>query len=231
MIELPRGNRIVDRVLDLGMTQVFRNARVERIARSQITTSERRTMLTVDFPLSALFSIVGTFADGTTAEITTIGAEGFVEIDSALRHDIALRTSICLVEGSVLRLPVEDFRRDLIHHQAFADVVYHAVRVRSFMTEQLALCAIRHSTEERLARWLLLATYKMNVDAITLTQEAMSGLLGTRRATISAAAAAIQQSGAIRYVRGRIAILDRASLLAQSCACFEECKHVLDLVL
>ena len=227
----PAGNRIFDRAAQLGLGQIFRNARLQNLRRSDVATSECSQMLTVDFPVTALMSIVGTFADGSTAEITTIGPEAFVEIDSALRHDIALRTSLCLVEGSVIRLPVSDFQRALIEHSKFADLVYHAVRVRAFMTEQMALCGIHHSTEQRLARWLLLATYKLNIDAITITHESISGLLGTRRASISVAAKAIQDTHAIRYVRGRIEIADRDALVSWSCPCYDECRHALELAL
>jgi hypothetical protein len=227
----PRGNRIFDRVAQLGLTEIFRNARLEMLQRSETTTSESRSMYSVDFPVTALLAIVGTFPDGTTAEITTIGSEGFVEIDSALRHDIALRTSMCLVEGSVIRLPIGDFQRAVVEESAFADLIYHAVRVRSFMTEQLALCGIHHTTEQRFARWLLLATHKLDTNVITITQESVSGLLGTRRASISIAATAIQKAGAIRYVRGRIEILNRDALKALSCPCYDECKNALEMVL
>src|ERR1700722_10694322 len=230
-MSFPRGNRIFDRVAQLGLTEIFRNARLEVLQPSETTTSESRTMRSVDFPVTALLAVVGTFPDGSTAEITTIGAEGFVEIDSALRQDIALRTSMCLVEGTVIRLPIGDFQRAIVEEPAFADLVYHAVRARSFVTEQLTLCGIHHTTEQRFARWLLLATHKLDTNLITITQESVSGLLGTRRASISLAATAIQKAGAIRNVRGRIEIVDRSALEALSCPCYEECKNVLEMEL
>ena len=228
---LPTGNRIFDRARDLGLTAVCESARVVTTTRAQIITTERRSMQSVDFPVSALFSIVGAFEDGTTAEITTIGQEGFVEVDAALHYQIALRTSVCLVSGDCIQLTLEEFQSALSRYQQFADLVYHAVRVRGFMTEQLTLCGIRHSVEQRLARWLLLATYKLASDELEITQEVIAGILGARRAGISEAAAAMARSGAIEYSRGRIMVKDRSALQGLSCSCYALCRDEIESLL
>jgi hypothetical protein len=50
---------------------------------------------------------------------------------------------------------------------------------------------------------------------LMMTQELLAGLLGVRREGVTAAALRLQASGAIRYSRGRIDILDRAMLALQ----------------
>jgi hypothetical protein len=54
-----------------------------------------------------------------------------------------------------------------------------------------------------------------------MTHDALARVLGTRRASISGAAAAFQRNGAIRYERGTIAILNRKKLEADTCECYE----------
>ena len=227
-MELPRGNRILDRVAGTDLVAIMQNAQIVSLPVAQLTTVHDRQMVTVDFPVTALLSVIGTFADGSTAEITTVGAEGFVEIDAALRHSVAKRTSICLFAGEVVRIPVADFQRGLREEPDFADLVYHAIRARAFVTEQLAVCGALHSTDQRLARWLLLTMYKLGSPVFPITQDSIASLLGTRRASISIAAKAIAQSGAIRYSRGTMTVIDRDLLLKWSCECFEDCLNAIE---
>jgi hypothetical protein len=54
-----------------------------------------------------------------------------------------------------------------------------------------------------------------------MTHDALARVLGTRRASISGAAAAFQRTGAIRYERGIISIVNRKQLEADACECYE----------
>jgi CRP-like cAMP-binding protein len=227
MIILPAGNRILDNVLRAGL-ELFPSARIVALPRSEITTRYDQLMACVDFPITALLSIVDVLPDGSTAEITTTGKEGFVEIDAALHHDTAMRSSMCLCPGEVVRVSLSDFQRALSDSSVFADSAYHAVRTRSFLTEQLTVCAMRHDANERLARWLLLYAYKQNASTIEITHEAAAGLLGTRRATMSTAAQFLQQSGAIEYNRGVVEIVNHAALESLSCSCYAICRKAID---
>jgi CRP-like cAMP-binding protein len=230
-MELPSGNRILDRVAGSHLAPIMHNARIVTLPVAQLTTVHDRPMQTVDFPITALLSVLGTLADGSTAEITTVGSEGFVEIDAALHHAVAKRTSICLFAGDVVRIPVADFQRGLREEPDFADLVYHAVRARAYVTEQLTMCGVLHSTEQRLARWLLLTMYKLRSPVFPITQESIAGLLGTRRASISVAAKAMSDAGAVRYSRGMITVLDPAALAARSCECYEDCRGTIEELL
>jgi len=90
---------------------------------------------------------------------------------------------------------------------------------------QTPLCNRLHTVEERLARWLLLCEDRMNGEHITLTHEMLGKMLGTRRSTVSLAAATLQNAGVLNYNRGRIAIKDRRGLQRVSCSCYETVRR------
>jgi DNA-binding transcriptional regulator YhcF (GntR family) len=55
---------------------------------------------------------------------------------------------------------------------------------------------------------------------VPLTQEYLAVMVGVQRTTINSAAADLQSDGLIRYVRGKIEILDHAALSKRACECY-----------
>jgi CRP-like cAMP-binding protein len=85
---------------------------------------------------------------------------------------------------------------------------------------QTAACNGRHTVDERLARWLLMAHDRADGDEFVMTQEFMAMMLGVRRAGVSVAIGILQKAGVIGHAYGRVTILDRAGLEAASCECY-----------
>jgi len=207
-------------MLSLHESELFARARVVRLESSQTTTEHDTVMHTVDFPVTALLSIMGMVEDGATTELAAVGTEAFVEIDAALRTNIAKRSAVCFFEGDVIRVPLEDFQRELQRSPEFSDLVYHAVRARVFTTEQLVLCNVRHSVVQRLARWLLLHAVRGGRDVIPGTHDFIASMLGVRRAGVSEAIADLEKTSAIEHRRNAIEILDADLLAARACECY-----------
>jgi hypothetical protein len=62
---------------------------------------------------------------------------------------------------------------------------------------------------------------------LPLTQEFLGQMLGTRRSSVSLAAASLQKAQLIEYVRGHVTILDRKGLEAASCECYGQLQRQL----
>ena len=88
-----------------------------------------------------------------------------------------------------------------------------------------AACNALHHVEARLCRWLLQTTERAESDTITLTHEFLAEMLGVRRTSITEVASKIQATGAMRYSRGVIKILDVEALRALSCECYETLRE------
>ena len=84
-----------------------------------------------------------------------------------------------------------------------------------------AACNATHPVEERFCRWLLQSSDRAESDTVSLTHELVAEMLGVRRPSITRVAQKIQDTGAIKYSRGVIEILDRPLLRKLSCECYQ----------
>ena len=67
-----------------------------------------------------------------------------------------------------------------------------------------------------------------------MTQELIANMLGVRREGVTDAAGKLQRTGAIKYSRGKIEVLDRAKLEKCTRECYvvvkQETEHLLRLI-
>jgi CRP-like cAMP-binding protein len=174
----------------------------------------------VYFPEEAMISCLSGTADGESIEVCVVGREGIVGITSLFDNVTAFH-AVVQIPGRAFAvscdfLQTEFGRCDVVHR-----VVLRYTNTLLLQLSQTAVCNKFHSVEERFCRWLLTAQDKTTIDSIPMTHDALARALGTRRASISGAAAAYQRSGAIRYERGTISILDRKQLESDTCECYE----------
>ena len=93
---------------------------------------------------------------------------------------------------------------------------------------QTSACNRLHSVEQRLCRWLLMTRDRVGSEYVPLTQEFLAYMLGVQRPSVTIAAGALQKAGLIRYVRGKVTILDRKGLEASACECYRVVKREFD---
>jgi hypothetical protein len=221
------GNRLLDALPGPHAGEILPAARIVRVKRGETTTLQDRVMEHVDFPITALMSVKGTLENGSVCEVASVGSEAFVEIDAALSSQIALRSAECQFGGEVARMALRDFERALERSRPFAALVRRAVRARVFVTEQTALCNLRHDIVQRLARWLLVARDRLQRPDFDVTHEYLATILGVRRAGVSTAAAELEGEGAIEQQRGNVMIRDADRLAAIACECYAVCRDAI----
>src|SRR5438046_115328 len=84
-------------------------------------------------------------------------------------------------------------------------------------TARSVSCNRLHSSDQRLARWLLQVRDRVESDTFYLTQEFLATMLGVRRPTVTDAVRALSDEGLIRHQRGRVRLLDIAGLEQAAC--------------
>lgn len=174
----------------------------------------------VYFPEEAMISCLSGTADGESIEVCVVGNEGVVGITSLFENATAFH-AVVQIPGRAYAvgcdfLQTEFGRCDVVHR-----VLLQYMNALLLQLSQTAVCNKFHSVEERFCRWLLTAHDKASNGSIPMTHDALARALGTRRASISGVAAQFQRSGAIRYERGTIFIIDRKQLESDTCECYE----------
>jgi CRP-like cAMP-binding protein len=172
------------------------------------------------FMTSGIASIVTFMADGAGAEVGLIGREGVVEGINLLGSASPPTTAFIQVEGSALRMPFEELRKEVLRPGVLFRRILEFVQCHGFMLSQLAACNGLHEVEERLARWLLMVQDRMQSEHFYLTQEFLAEMLGIRRTSVSGAAGNLQKRGLIAYRRGHIQVLNRKDLEETACECY-----------
>jgi hypothetical protein len=71
-----------------------------------------------------------------------------------------------------------------------------------------------------MARWMLMSHDRVLSDEFYLTQEFLAQMMGVRRASVSEAAATLQEAGLLRYSRGTMTIVNRPGLEEMTCECY-----------
>ena len=174
----------------------------------------------VFFPEDAAISMLSGTSAGETLEICVIGNEGIVGLASLLGNITPCRATV-QIPGKAYRISRDALRKELRRCDTLRQILLQYTAALLIQIAQTAVCNKFHSVEERLCRWLLMAHDRSVADRVALTQETLARLLGSRRASVSVTASALQRMGAIRYSRGIIEIIDRKHLESASCECYE----------
>jgi CRP-like cAMP-binding protein len=175
----------------------------------------------VYFPESGFISALTVLADGSPLEIGLIGAEGVAGVSVILGATTSYSETMCQTGGGAYRMPVAAFSHAAAHAPQLHSLLLRYVHVFHVQVAQTAACNAHHELAQRLARWLLAAHDRSGVAELSLTQDLIAVMLGVRRSTVSIAASILQKAGVIRYLHGRITIVDRTGLENAACECYE----------
>lgn len=187
----------------------------------QVLQLPGRPIRHVYFPTGALISLFAeTQVEGDiSVEVALIGSEGMVGASIVLGDRTAHTGALVQASGNAMRANAADFLQAL---EQTAGLRRRALRYSSelaFLFIQSAACSRNHTTQQRLARWLLMARERLGSHDIQFSQPFIARALSVRRTGVSEAAVTLKRMGLIHYRRGIVEILDEERLRATSCPC------------
>lgn len=191
-----------------------------RIEHGQVLCEQASEQQYVYFPISAVLSLQCALADGSTCEVTGIGAEGLIGASLFMYDSTAPSRALVQAAGWAYRGAAHPLAVEFSRGGAFQRLILRYVQTLFMEMTQSSVCNSRHSVEQRLSRWLLGTLDRGGARELVATHEWLGEALGVRRESVTAAAGTLQHCGAIRCRRGRLTVLDRRELERRSCECY-----------
>ena len=189
--------------------------------------SLRQILYQVGAPLQHVYflghgiaSVLTTMANGATIEVGMIGMEGIVGLPALFGEEVSDQQIIVQVPGAAQRMNARSCKEAFEGSLAVRRAALRFTQSLLNLSAQTAACNRLHTSEQRFARWLLMAHARTKSDVMPMTHEFLSSMIGVRRAGVTELAGKLRTLGLIRYHHGEITILDRDALAASACECY-----------
>ena len=169
---------------------------------------------------TGLISLLVATEDGKTVEAGMVGHEGVVGVPLAVGIAICPLRYVVQIEGEGFRLQADEFQNRPKLTPQFQMVLSRFAVVQGMEVAQTAACNRLHELGQRLARWLLMASDRVNAISLPITHDFLAATLGTDRPSVSLAAKVLEKKKIIQYKRGEIKILSFRKLENASCECY-----------
>ncbi len=168
---------------------------------------------TIWFPEAGIAAVLDRTEGDRRLAVGLVGAEGFVGWplllgDDRWLHDVVMRAE----KGTALRIDADRLLAAIEAHPSLRAALLRFVTV--FMTQmgRTIVSSLIHPVERRMARWILLYHDRVSGDEICLTHEEFRLMLGVRRSSVTDALHRLEAEQAVRGLRGRVVVRDRAKL-------------------
>ncbi len=166
----------------------------------------------VHFPVEGLVSIFVGATTATRIEAGSIGRDGMTAPGILLGDNLSPGQTVVQASGSAWRMPAAtlyqlsendpDLRRRLLGQ--VGATLRHLADTLSYSG--------RATIVERLAHWLLQATWRLGSRRLELTHDALAEILGVRRPSVTTSLQMLEGRHLIRSTRRAVVVLDPAGL-------------------
>jgi CRP-like cAMP-binding protein len=220
MASKSNGNSILDSLPYKEFGKISRDLESVPVAKDNAVFLAGRRNEYIYFPTGAVISFLGDTTGGGSIEVWSVGHEGVAGIAGLLGHSTPF-PGVALVPGTAIRGKASVLRKHFEQSAAFHKAVLGYLQYLMTQVSYLGICNNSHPLDQRLSRWLLVMGERVGTSVLHFTQDSIAGVLGTRRATISVAAAKLQADGLISYTPGAITIRSRRGLQKVACGCYK----------
>jgi CRP-like cAMP-binding protein len=174
----------------------------------------------VYFPNSGIISLLAAAEEEATLEVGIVGREGIVGVAVFLGVETSNNNAIVQGQGFAMRMKATAFLTECRQSGMLPRLLRRFTQSLLAQISQSAVCYRYHPAEDRLARWLLMTSDRMDTNEFHLTQDFLSNMLGVRREAVNKSAVILQQQQLISYSRGNILITNRPELELKACRCY-----------
>jgi len=172
------------------------------------------------FPDDGLTSLISEMTTGHHVAVATVGIEGMLGIGAVLGLKHHLCSSVTLVTSRGYHIPAKRLLGVFNDCEEMRQVAL--AYLGELLTELsiTAACHRVHSLRQRLARWLLVATERVQQQSLPITHDALARMVGGPRHAVTVALQQLGRQGAIIHRRGHIDVLRPSALIQEACECY-----------
>jgi CRP-like cAMP-binding protein len=226
--QIDNGNALLGALPEAMRRELLPRLRRVRLSAGDIVYEFGQHLDHVCFPTNSIVALLYTNEDGTTTQVGLAGRDGVVGLALFLGGDATPNRAVVQVAGDALTLEKTILREEFARAGPLQRILLRYTQ--SFITEvsQSVACNRMHSVKQRLCRLLLSSRDRLQRDEMAMTHDLIADILGGRRESVALAAAELQNSGIIRYVRGKVKLVDCELLAATACECYRVVKEECD---
>ena len=225
------GNRLLAAVSRADYARLQPHLRSIALTQRQVLIKPGRRSAHVYFPDEGFGSLLTVIKNEAAVETTAVGTEGAIGLPLLFHGDIGSIRAVVQMPGRATVVDAATLHRAIEESATLRALFSAYVRVFVIQVMQTVACNALHSTEQRMAKWLLTSADRANGAGILLTHEIFATRLGVGRPTVSLIARKLQTAGAISYARGRIAIDNRRKLERLACPCYRVVRRAYEELL
>jgi len=215
------GNQLLAIMAASDLDRLRPNLEETALVQEQILFQADEPITHVYFPHDGVISLQILGSDGAVVEAATIGNEGMVGLGGLLADDVSYSRQLVQLPGRAARVAREPFLTAVHNSASLRGLIASHADAFAAQVLQTAACNAQHSTEERMARWLLTAFDRCSTDRINLTHDDLAVAFGVRRPTVTLIVRSLQAAQLLDATRGTIAVIDRQGLEQISCECYQ----------
>jgi CRP-like cAMP-binding protein len=213
------------------LAQLIQHLEPVTLPKRQVLYEVGESLEHIYFIDEGLASVLTMMEDGTSSEVSMVGPEGLIGVSALLGGKLSAQHVVMQLPGRGHQIAASRCKSVFDQSPRVRSVLLRFIEDLLNLSSQTAGCNRLHSVEHRSARWLLMASDRIDSNVLLLTQEFLAAMLGVRRSGVSETASELQRSGLIRYRRGEITITDRAGLEEIACECYALDKQRLERLL
>lgn len=161
---------------------------------------------------SGFASIVADGSARNKIEVGMIGREGMTGLAVVLGSDRTPHETYPQNAGEGSRIGAAKLRSAIEQSRSLQNSLLRYAHAFFVQATYTAMANGRSKLEDRLARWLLMAHDRLDVDELKITHEFLAIMLGVRRPGVTVALNLLERNGLIKSHRGVTTIVDRKGL-------------------
>jgi CRP-like cAMP-binding protein len=204
----------------------FTPAELDYLDLERIPLRKGDVLARMDEPMShyifierGLACAVKTMSDDRSCKVGHISNWGIVGISSFFLTDRSTADYVVALPGEGLRAERERLRC-VVSRNPDLTMLFKELAHTAWVIHGLnSACNRLHEFEQRLCRWLIIASTAIEADHLPVNQTEVARLLGVNRNLIGAVVKKLSAEGILRWERNGIRLVDKPAVEAKACEC------------